>query len=283
MRISDIIKSKKTTLSFEIFPPKEGVVLDMDGILNGLTAVKPDFISVTSSAGGGGALAGTLDVARRIKNEFKTQSIMHLVCSGATREGIGGILKTAEESGIDNILALRGDRVDPDADFRHASELIGVIDKKKFCVGAAAYPEGHIDSPDLDADLEYLKQKTDLGADFLTTQLFFDNSLFFRFRESAKKKGIDAPILCGIMPILSKRQVSRMIFMCGASLPGEIVKILYRYENSAEDLIGAGIDYAAKQINELIENGADGIHIYTMNRPETAQKIVSKIRTRIDG
>jgi methylenetetrahydrofolate reductase (NADPH) len=277
MRIIDIIKEKKTTLSFEIFPPKEGVVLDMDGILGGLALLKPDFISVTSGAGGNGAFAETLNAARRIKDEFKTESIMHLVCSGATAEGIEGSLKKAEEFGIDNILALRGDRVEPNAAFRHASELISVIDKKKFCVGAAAYPEGHIDSPNLDADLEYLKQKVDLGADFLTTQLFFDNSLFFKFREAAKKKGIEPPILCGIMPILSKQQVSRMIFMCGASLPGEIVKILYRYENNNEDLVKAGVDYAAKQIGELLENGVDGIHIYTMNRPEIAKRIVSRI------
>jgi methylenetetrahydrofolate reductase (NADPH) len=277
MRIIDIIKRKKTTLSFEIFPPKEGVVLDMDGILGGLVALKPDFISVTSGAGGSGSAAETLGAVRRIKDEFQTESIMHLVCSGATREGIDGSLKKAEEFGIDNILALRGDRIEPNADFRHASELIEIIDKKKFCVGAAAYPEGHIDSIDFETDLEYLRQKVDLGADFLTTQLFFDNSLFFRFREAAKKRGIDSPILCGIMPILSKQQVSRMIFMCGTSLPGEIVKILYKYENNNEDLVNAGIDYAAKQINGLLENGVDGIHIYTMNRPEIAKKIVSKI------
>ncbi|MDR2090975.1 MAG: methylenetetrahydrofolate reductase [Clostridiales bacterium] len=277
MKIIDIIKSKKPTLSFEIFPPKEGVVLNTDAILSGLTALKPDFISVTSGAGGGGG-RGTLDVAQRIKNEFKTESIMHLVCSGADGASIGDALGRAEAFGIDNVLALRGDRVEPNAEFCHASDLIRVIDKRKFCVGAAAYPEGHIDSPSLNADLEYLKQKADLGADFFTTQLFFDNALFYNFREKARKNDIYTPILCGIMPILSKGQISRMIFMCGVSLPGEVVKILYKYENDEESLVKAGIEYAAKQIDGLIEHGAEGIHIYTMNKPEIAKKIIGASR-----
>ncbi|MDR3263574.1 MAG: methylenetetrahydrofolate reductase [Clostridiales bacterium] len=278
MRISRLIDKKKTALSFEIFPPKADMEIDIDGILNGLAGLKPDFISVTNSAGGNGATDGTLDIAEKIKNRYNTESIMHLVCSGASKQSIRDKLSAAYERGIDNILALRGDKANAEgSDFYYAEDLIKAIDGKKFCIGAAAYPEGHIDAPDLNTDLDYLKRKADCGVDFLTTQLCYDNNLLFKFRDLARKKGITAPILYGIMPVISKSQVSRMIFMCGVSLPGEIVKILYRYENNQEDLLKAGIDYAAKQINGLIQNGADGIHIYTMNKPDIAGRIVSRL------
>ncbi|MDR1906329.1 MAG: methylenetetrahydrofolate reductase [Clostridiales bacterium] len=280
MRISDIIKEKKSTLSFEIFPPKSDVALDMDYILGKLAALKPDFISVTNSAGGNGAASGTAEIARLIKTKYNTESIMHLVCSDATKADIEAKLATAENYGIDNILALRGDKVNrPDSDFCYAKDLIKIIDGNKFCIGAAAYPEGHIDSPSLDADIEYLKQKVDSGADFLTTQLFFDNSLFFEFLEKIKKRGIDTYVLCGIMPVLSKAQINRMIFMCGVSLPGKMVKILNKYENSTDDLIKASIEYASVQIEELLKHGVDGIHIYTMNKPEIAERIIAGLRT----
>ncbi|MDR2046810.1 MAG: methylenetetrahydrofolate reductase [Clostridiales bacterium] len=348
MRISDIIKRKKPVLSFEVFPPKANVQIDADAVLRDLAVLAPDFISVTNGAGGAGASEGTVEIAEKIKKKYGVESIAHLVCAGLTRGGVDRILKKAEECGIDNILALRGDGAAENAKpkyaaastsngfpsgrtagnssqdsfldggrvgnaefkttksspqngfsggadtrnsaqngflddktedfvFKYARDLIEVIDKRKFCVGAAAYPEGHINAPDIDTDLDFLKQKTDAGADFLTTQLFFDNALFFRFRSLAEKKGIKEPILCGIMPILSESQISRMIFMCGASLPGDVVRILRKYGNNCEDLVKAGIDYAAKQINDLILNGADGIHIYTMNRPAVAAAIKEKI------
>ncbi|MDR1939277.1 MAG: methylenetetrahydrofolate reductase [Clostridiales bacterium] len=280
MRIIDIIRQKKTTLSFEIFPPKENLTIDYEAVVAELAKLRPDFISVTNSAGGGGAATFTLDVARGIKQNHGIESIMHLVCAGASKPDIQKKLLQASDCGIDNILALRGDKINEEGgacDFYHASDLIAAVDKKRFCVGAAAYPEGHVDAESLDADIGYLKLKVELGADFLTTQLFYDNAAFFRFRELLAKKAINAPILCGIMPVMSSSQVGRMIFMCGASIPGELVKILCKYENDSDGLIKAGIDYAARQINGLIREGVDGIHLYTMNKPQIAKSITAVI------
>ena len=278
MRIDEILKKKKRTLSFEIFPPREGVPIDIAGTVKALTALKPDFISVTNSAGGSGG-SGTLEVAKLILDGYSTESIMHLVCSGATEESIDRQLDQAYKAGVRNILALRGDRVNAsDSGFFYAKDLIKRIDKSKFCVGAAAYPEGHIDALSLESDIERLKEKVLTGVSFLTTQLFFDNALFYKFREAIARKGIAVPVLCGIMPVMSKSQISKMIFMCGASLPGEVIRFIHRYEGAPEELIKAGADYAVRQILDLKDNGVDGVHIYTMNKPEIAVSIVGNLK-----
>ncbi|MDR3293749.1 MAG: methylenetetrahydrofolate reductase [Clostridiales bacterium] len=273
MRISDVIRQKSDTLSFEIFPPKVGVEMDIGKIAERLVALKPDFISVTNSAGGSGG-TGTLEIAQTVKNTYGVESIMHLVCSGATRESIARSLDCAAAAHIDNILALRGDKLNGDGSgFCHASDLIRLIDKKKFCVGAAAYPEGHIDAPDLDTDIEYLKLKVECGADFLTTQLFFDNEKLYSFMDKLRDNGITVPVLCGIMPILSKSQVKRMSTMCGVSVTEEVARFIDRYEDPA-DICSAGVEYAQKQIRELRAHGMTRIHLYTMNKPEIAEEIV---------
>ena len=178
-------------------------------------------------------------------------------------------------AGIKNVLALRGDpRPDaPQGDFAYAADVIPVLREAGFCVGAAAYPEGHVTCTSLEDDIAHLREKQDAGAQFLVTQLFFDNEDFFRFRDLAARAGITAPITCGIMPFMSKDQVSRMIFMCGASLPSPIIRLLNRYEGDDEALRRAGIEYAAAQLRGLRDAGADGLHVYTMNKPAVARAI----------
>lgn len=282
MKISEIYKTKKQPVSFEIFPPKGDLsIRELTDILSNLTALSPDFISVTFSAGGSGNSDKTSTVASMVKNTYKTDAVAHLTCINSSRAEIDALTDTFIAEGIENVLALRGDiRDDKKTDFSHSSDLIPVLKEKGFCVGAACYPEGHISSESPEKDWEYMRLKEDLGADFFISQLFFDNNVFYKFLEYTEKLGIKSPIIPGIMPFMSQAQISRMIFMCGASLPAEIIKLLNKYSDNAEDLKKAGIDYASRQILNLLENGVSGIHIYTMNNPEIARYNVEKIRSR---
>ena len=209
-----------------------------------------------------------------ITSEFDTPSVAHLTCVGRTHADIAAKIDEYRTAGVENVLALRGDLPagateddKPASDYAYARDLIPELVDAGFCVGAAAYPEGHIACEDLNASVEHLKQKQDAGASFFVTQLFFDNECFYRFRELADKAGITVPITAGIMPFMGKSQISRMVFMCGASLPSPVIKILAKYENDPESLQAAGVDYAARQLCDLKEHGADGLHLYTMNRP----------------
>ena len=245
--------------------------------------MKPDFISVTYSAGGssndGRAFNATNQVSALIQDEYDVPTMAHLVCMGATRESLDAACDDLRARGIENVLALRGD-VRPGADlgeFKLAKDLIAYLKDKGFCVGAAAYPEGHIDCDDPRVNIEHLKAKQDAGADFFITQLFFQNSLFYRFREDAVAAGVTAPMSCGVMPFMSKKQVQRMVFMCGASLPAPIVKLLAKYEDDKDALLQAGIDYAAAQLVDLAAHGVDGLHLYTMNRPAVANVVRKRL------
>ena len=270
-------------VSFEMFPPKGDLVLETARTVAAqLVEYNPAFISVTCSAGGSGngaektADAGgskTVRVASMIQDELGATSMAHLTCYNATEESLQQAIASMRSAGIRNVLALRGDPVpgvEPTA-FRFAKDLIPQLKDAGFCVGAAAYPEGHIACFDPQENIRYLKQKQDAGADFFVTQLFFDNSVFYRFWEQAQKAGITVPITCGIMPFLGKGQLQRMVFMCGASLPSPIIKLLARYESNEEDLLKAGLEYAGAQLADLDAHGVDGLHIYAMNRPEIAQ------------
>lgn len=245
-----------------------------------LAPLDPAFISVTYSAGGSGNSSRTLEVARLIQRDYDVSTVAHLTCQGLTRQSLAKKSARLKEAGIKNVLALRGDP-NPEAapgDFEYASDMIPQLVEGGFCVGAAAYPEGHISCLDPDIDVAYLRGKQDAGASFLVTQLFFDNQLAYRFRERCHKAGITVPITFGVMPFLSKSQVSRMIFMCGASLPSAVVKLLARYEDDPESLRAAGIEYACAQLQDLATHGVDGLHIYTMNRPQVAAAAVAAIR-----
>ena len=263
-------------LSFEIFPPRGDLTeVEARRVAGELAELNPAFISVTYSAGGSGNSGATTTVASLIQNELGVPSVAHLTCQGLTRAMLEEKIAEMRAAGIKNVLALRGDpRPDaPQGDFAYAADVIPVLREAGFCVGAAAYPEGHVTCTSLEDDIAHLREKQDAGAQFLVTQLFFDNEDVFRFRDLAARAGITAPITCGIMPFMSKNQVSRMIFMCGASLPSPIIRLLNRYEGDDEALRRAGIEYAAAQLRGLRDAGADGLHVYTMNKPAVARAI----------
>ena len=271
----------KCPVSFEIFPPKgELDIPSFRNMMDGFSKLDPDFISVTYSAGGGGNSHKTIDLASIIQNEYSIPAIAHLTCINSNRQEVDGVIDSIVANGIKSVLALRGDIVEgkEPTDFKFAKELIPLLKERNLRVGAACYPEGHVTCENLDDDVRYLKEKEDAGADFFLSQLFFDNCSYYKFIERARKQGITKPVHAGIMPISSKSQIMRMIFMCGASLPRDIILILNKYENNPDDLRKAGIEYASKQIIDLMKNGVDGIHIYSMNKPETAFEITENIK-----
>ncbi|MBX9033525.1 methylenetetrahydrofolate reductase [Gordonibacter massiliensis (ex Traore et al. 2017)] len=271
-------------VSFEIFPPKGDLTLEAaHEVAAQLADLVPDFVSVTYSAGGSGNKQATADVAAMIHDDFDIPTVAHLTCLGATEESISHAIDDLKRKGIASVLALRGDSVPgaapaEDAPFRFAKDLIMRLADEGFCVGAAAYPEGHIECTDFKASVAHLKQKQDAGACFFVTQLFFDNAYYYRFRDAADAAGIDVPIACGVMPFLGKAQIQRMVFMCGASLPSPIIKLLAKYEDDPASLRAAGIEYACAQLVDLQERGADGLHVYTMNQPDIARACTSALR-----
>lgn len=273
MRISDIL-ARRQSFSFEIFPPKGDMSVDeAERIARELCENHPDWISVTFSAGGSGNSERTADIGRRIEHTVGTTALAHLTCLGSSRADVDAYVRRLESASIENVLALRGDRAPgrEEIDFTYASDLVSYLKDKGLCVGAACYPEGHVECEDLNADLEHLKIKVEAGADFLVTQLFFDNEDFYRFRELCDRKRIKVPIVCGIMPFTSVRQLQRMTFNCGASIPARVVKRLVAAGDDPETQRAAGIAYACEQICDLAANGVDGIHIYSMNQPEIGQ------------
>lgn len=287
-QIADIYRTAKTEgrqpVSFEIFPPKGDLSLEAAHAMAGqLADLVPDFISVTYSAGGSGNKQATAEVAAMVQSDFDVPTVAHLTCADATDEGLSRTIDDLRRKGIQNVLALRGDAApacgEPGAGaFRYAKDLVAVLAEEGFCVGAVAYPEGHIACIDARANVEHLKQKQDAGAAFFITQLFFDNAYFYRFWDAALAAGITVPIACGIMPFLGKAQIQRMVFMCGASLPSPIIKLLARYEHAPDDLRRAGIEYANDQLVDLAESGVDGLHVYTMNQPDIARANVAALR-----
>lgn len=281
MQISQVFERDGLPVSFEIFPPKGELPVEAAHALAAeLAPLDPAFVSVTYSAGGSGNSTRTIDVARMAKDDFGLTMMAHLTCMGASRDDVAQVLASMRDAGIENVLALRGDPVEgaSTTDFRFAKDLIPVVREAGFCVGAAAYPEGHIDCLDFDASIRHLKEKQDAGAQFFVTQLFFDNDCALRFLDAARNAGVTVPITFGIMPFLSKAQISRMVFMCGASLPSPIIKLLARYENDPESLRAAGIEYACKQLEGLAAEGVDGLHVYTMNQPAIAAAAMDALR-----
>lgn len=281
MKISTLHENNTGFLkSFEIFPPKgELDFTGLDTTLSSLAGLNPAFISVTYSAGGtGGNSEKTSAICKQLNTVHGTTAMAHLTCINSTKESVKKCIDLFKADGIENVLALRGDLLEgaTATDFHHASDLIPLLKDAGFCVGAACYPEGHVSCDSVKSDTELLKVKQDAGADFFVSQLFFDNYAFLKFYEDAFKVGITKPIEPGVMPIMSKSQVSRMVFMCGASLPSEIVRILNRYETQ-EDIQKAGVEYAGKQILALKENGINCAHIYTMNKPDVAKGILEVV------
>lgn len=281
-----LFEKKKPVLSFEIFPPKkEAELKNIDETLGLLSELHPDFISVTFGAGGSVSDNKTVELAVKIKQNYGIEPLVHLTCLSYSKEEIRRILESLEQAGIRHILALRGDR-SPHApekdDFRYASELTAFIrEQGDFHVSGACYPEVHLEAPDLITDIHNLKKKIDAGAEHLITQLFFDNEIFYDFREKLKIAGIHVPVEAGIMPVTNKAQIERMVTMCGAGLPEKFQRILNRYGSQKEALFDAGMVYAVNQIVELLAHDVDGIHIFTMNNPVIAARICREIRNLI--
>ena len=273
-------------MSFEVFPPKRTMPIEtIYKTLEQLDGLHPEFISVTYGAGGGEANKRTLEVASYIKTQYHIEPLMHMTCINSTKADIDQMLKLAQEHDISNIMTLRGDIVpdiEPKDDFHYAADLAAYVKAKgDFDICGACYPEGHIDSPDLVTDVLNLRRKVDAGCTHLISQLFFDNSYFYSFLERTQIAGIDVPIEAGIMPVTNKGQIERMVSMCGASLPSKFAKMIQKYEHSPEALRDAGIAYAIDQIVDLVLNGVDGIHLYTMNNPYVAKRISEAVESII--
>ncbi len=282
MKIAELFAKKPTVLSFEVFPPRKTSSIDtIYATLDDLQGLSPDFISVTYGAGGNAGDTATCDIASAIKHKYGIEPLAHLTCVNYTRAEIDQILMLLQEKGIENILALRGDinpETAPKNEFRYAQELVAYIREwGGFHVSAACYPEGHIDSDNLITDIHNLRRKVDAGAQHLISQLFFDNGYFYSFLEKARIAGITVPMEAGIMPVVNKAQIERMVTLCGASLPAKFTKMMQRFEHSPEALRDAGIAYAVDQIVDLVSQGVDGIHLYTMNNSYIARKIHASI------
>lgn len=286
MKITEIHKEKKNVLSFEIFPPKKDNELkNIDETLEILCELKPDFISVTFGAGGSSNNNKTIAIAKKIKEVYHIEPVVHLTCLCYDRQEIDEFAKVLQAEGIENVLALRGDRnpnVPEKHDFVHASDLITYLKEKyDFCISGACYPECHPESNGRVEEMRHLKTKVDAGAEVLLSQLFFENNYFYGFAEDCRIAGIDVPITPGIMPVINAAQIKRMVGLCGASLPPKFEKIINRYGDKKEALFDAGMTYALNQVIDLLANDVDGIHLYTMNNPVVARRICEGIRNII--
>lgn len=286
MKIKNIFEEKKLVFSLEVFPPRsETPIENIYETLDKLKDINPDYMSVTYGAGGGVNKNRTCEISSLLKKKYNIEPLAHLTCINSTCDTLDAILDDLAENNIENVLALRGDKPADGkeiGEYHFAYQLVEHIkNKNDFGVAAACYPEGHLETKDLDQDIEYLKQKVDKGVDFLISQMFFDNELFYSFKEKARAKGINVPIEAGIMPVINKRQVGRIIELSDAYLPDKFTRILDKYGDHEEALRDAGIAYAVEQIVDLISSGVDGIHLYTMNNPYVAKKIKEAVGSLI--
>ena len=280
MKISDIIKSKEITVSCELFPPKKGEQLPQSRKVAAETAaLRPDFISVTYGAAG--STAGfTAELAEEIENSG-VPALAHITCVSSDKESLRSYLSLLRSHGIENLLALRGDMpvgLEPKKVFGHASDLITEIKSiGGFCVGGACYPEGHPEAESVNADIDFLRLKADCGCEFFTTQMFFDNEILYSFLSKLRRKGITTPVIAGIMPITNAKQIKRSVALSGTVLPRRFREIVERFGDDQASMRQAGIAFATEQIIDLIANGVNNIHIYTMNKPEIAEAIIGNI------
>lgn len=283
MKISDILREDKTTISFEVFPPKTTANFEsVKKAALGVAALHPDYMSVTYGAGGSNR-GNTLHIAEEIQKAENVTTIAHMTCVGAGKEDIRTALSEMKEAGIENILALRGDRPkdfdgDPFKEYHYASELVATIKEYgDFCVGGACYPEGHPDSVNKKEDIKNLKKKVDAGCEFLTTQMFFDNNIFYSFLYKAREAGILVPVIPGIMPITRANQVENAVRLSGCNVPERFRSIVDCFGENPAAMQQAGIAYATDQIIDLIANGIRHIHVYSMNKPEVAKGILDNL------
>lgn len=293
MKIEEILKNK-STISFEIFPPKnhDGSIDSIYKTIDALSYLKPDFISVTYGAGGS-SKGKTVEIASKIKNVYHIEAVAHLSCIASTKEEILNVCDELKENNIENILSLRGDYPnDPtfvrseNPDFKYASDLNKFIYEHygdTFCLSGACYPEVHQEADSFEEDLKHLKEKVDAGAKYLITQIFFDNHYYYRLVKEARKRGITVPIIAGIMPVTNAKSLLHTAKLCGSNIPYELSTMIERFRDQPKAMREIGVNYATRQIIDLITNGVDGIHIYTMNKPAIAKSIFEAIPEVLKG
>jgi methylenetetrahydrofolate reductase (NADPH) len=285
MKISNLYSTNRRTLSFEVFPPaRDGSIKDLLTVVHELARLEPDFISVTYGAGGG-TQDMSLEIASEIKNNIGLEVLAHLTCVQAKKADIAGILNDFKKENIKNILAMRGDPPQgeqvfqkTEGGFGYANELVEFIKANyNFSIGVAGYPEKHVEAPNLTVDMENLKRKVDAGADFIITQLFFDNDDFYRFRDMAQNKGIDIPIIPGIFPVFNYKQIAKIASLCGAKIPALLHDKLARVSENNNEVAKYGTEYAIRQSQDLLDNGTEGLHFYSMNKSRHVTKIVREL------
>jgi methylenetetrahydrofolate reductase (NADPH) len=277
-RIDSLFPSGQPLVSFEFFPPKDDKAAEqLYQTIEELKPLRPSFVSITRTGGG---TPPTLELTARVQNEIGIRSMAHMTCVGHTNEEMGTYLDTLWEAGVRNVLALRGDLppgqnvMAADASFAYAGDLVKFVrERHDFCVSVAGYPEGHPQCLNLIRDMEHLKRKVDAGAHFVITQLFFDNTDFYRWRDMAHGMGIDVPLVAGIMPILSTPQIKRFVTMCGAKIPQPLLLRLESLESDPLAVHAAGVEYAIRQCEDLLANGVSGLHFYTLNRSKATALI----------
>ena len=286
MKLIEKLKSDKLSLSFEVFPPKTDTSFDsVKHATEEIAKLRPSFMSVTYGAGGGTSKF-TLDIARNIKEQYGVPTLAHLTCVSSSKETVHQRIKDIKQAGIENVMALRGD-LTPELensdrsrwDYRHAAELVRELKESKadFCIGGACYPEVHPESEDQKCDIRYLKEKVEAGCDFLTTQMFFDNNLLYNFLYKIREAGITVPIVAGIMPITNANQVDRAIKLSGSFMPQRFKSLVDKFGSNPDAMKQAGIAYATDQIIDLFANNVTNVHVYSMNKPDVAEKIQSNL------
>ena len=285
MKLTEILNRKELSLSFEVFPPKTQDNFEViKDATEKIAALHPSFVSVTYGAGGGTS-EYTLEIAKNIKDRYNVETLAHLTCVSSTKKTIKDRIQDFKDKGIENIMALRGDipedRLNEDRgtwDYQHAIELVREIkDSGDFCIGGACYPETHPESASSKEDIMHLKEKVDAGVDFLTTQMFFDNDLLYAFLYKIRDIGINVPIVAGIMPITNAKQVERAIKLSGSFMPKKFINLVDRFGDDPIAMKQAGIAYATEQIIDLYANNVTNVHLYTMNKPDVAQKIMNNL------
>lgn len=286
MKLSTILNSNRPTLSFEVFPPKQETnFAEVEAAVREIARLRPSFMSVTYGAGGSTNRA-TLAIAEELNRELQVPTLAHLTCVGATKESIAEKITAFRAAGIENIMALRGDLPTDIAekeaiskDFPHAVDLVRALRESgyDFCIGGACYPEVHPESADQKADIRYLKEKTDAGCDFLTTQMFFDNNVLYNFLYKIREAGVSVPVVAGIMPITNAGQIRRAIKLSGAMVPQRFRALVDRFGENPAAMKQAGIAYATDQIIDLLANGVEHIHVYSMNKPDVAATIAGNL------
>ena len=286
MKLTEILNRQTLSLSFEVFPPKTQDIFDsVKDATEKIAALKPSFVSVTYGAGGGTSKY-TLEIAKNIKRVYGVETLAHLTCISSNRQTVKERIKEMADCGIENVMALRGDIPEDRAgedrskwDYRHAVDLIREIKRSgaDFCIGGACYPEVHPESASSKEDIAFLKEKADAGCDFLTTQMFFDNDLLYAFLYKIREAGITLPVIAGIMPITNAKQVERAVKLSGSFMPKRFKSLVDKFGNDPYAMKQAGIAYATDQIIDLYANNVKNVHVYTMNKPDVAEKIKNNL------